>query len=216
MVELLLANGNTDVNRATIKSATSLFIAAQNGHDKVVKMLLAKEGIDTNKAMIDCHTPLFVAAQNGHVRVVELLLADEGVDVNKANAFGATPLYVAAKKGHGILVNMLLKHKDIQLTKAKKNGFTPLGVAIHRGHGRVAEIIKEDIKKPLNDELTCIVCLDREADVALVPCGHKNLCGPCAYQCNEGQGTCPTDRIKIKVILPLDADEGPPKKKSRL
>merc|ERR1712150_469429 len=29
---------------------------------------------------------------------------------------------------------------------------------------------------------TCIVCLDREPNVVLVPCGHQNLCSQCAHK----------------------------------
>ena len=63
-----------------------------------------------------------------------------------------------------------------------------------------------------NDNPTCIVCMDRKPEVALVPCGHQNLCGVCAYQCKEQQDKCPTDRIRIMEIIPLENEEGQMKK----
>ena len=53
--------------------------------------------------------------------------------------------------------------------------------------------------------VTCIVCYDRRPEVALVPCGHQNLCSVCARRWHEeGEGKCPTDRIQVSHILPLE------------
>ena len=49
---------------------------------------------------------------------------------------------------------------------------------------------------------TCIICMEREPDVFLVPCGHQNVCGPCAYEWKEHSGRCPTDRKEIQMIVP--------------
>ena len=50
---------------------------------------------------------------------------------------------------------------------------------------------------------TCVVCLDRMPEVALVPCGHQNFCAPCAYQWKEESGHCPIDRKQITMIMRL-------------
>ena len=61
----------------------------------------------------------------------------------------------------------------------------------------------------------CCVCLDNPPQVVLVPCGHMNICEPCAREwkkmrpVGEGKecgGGCPTCRRKIKkiqVFVPL-------------
>ena len=38
---------------------------------------------------------------------------------------------------------------------------------------------------------TCVVCMDNPPNVVLVPCGHQNLCSPCANQWKDENGTCP-------------------------
>ena len=50
---------------------------------------------------------------------------------------------------------------------------------------------------------TCVVCMDNPPNVVLVPCGHQNLCSPCANQWKDENGTCPTDRKEIVMIVPL-------------
>ena len=50
---------------------------------------------------------------------------------------------------------------------------------------------------------TCVVCLDRMPEVALVPCGHQNFCALCAYQWKEESGHCPIDRKQITMIMRL-------------
>ena len=47
----------------------------------------------------------------------------------------------------------------------------------------------------------CVICMDREPEVVLVPCGHQNICAPCAYQWKEENGCCPTDRREIQMIV---------------
>ena len=56
---------------------------------------------------------------------------------------------------------------------------------------------------------TCIICQDRRPEVVLIPCGHMNLCDPCARDWknkrslgrgDEIGGECPTCRRKIKRI----------------
>ena len=49
----------------------------------------------------------------------------------------------------------------------------------------------------------CVICMDRRPEVVLVPCGHQNVCAPCAHQWKEESGSCPTDRRKIDLIVTL-------------
>ena len=77
--------------------ATSLFKAAQNGHDAVVARLLAV-GTAVDKVNYNgASTPLGMASMNGHAAVVELLLA-AGADVAHKGMWNP-PLLWAVSKG---------------------------------------------------------------------------------------------------------------------
>ena len=57
------------------------------------------------------------------------------------------------------------------------------------------------------EELTCIVCMDLQPEVVLVPCAHNNLCRPCAEKINQNDKKCPIDRIPITGIIPLSVEK---------
>ena len=82
-VEFYLRNKDFDPNKYFLSGATGklifgLFLAAQNGHDKVVEILAQTEGINVNQTYGNA-TPLFIASQNGDGKVVEILV-DAGAD----------------------------------------------------------------------------------------------------------------------------------------
>ena len=151
-----------------------------------------------------------MAAGKGHTNIVRLLLQRSDIDVNQANKFGFSPLYMAANDGYVESVELLVCHMDINLTKACKNGFTPLGLALRRRDQKggerfeqIVNLLKEGIQRPKDEIQTCIICLDQRAEVVLLPCGHQNMCSPCAFQWNEEKKGCPCDRMKVSEILPL-------------
>ena len=152
------------------------------------------------------YVPLYYAAKEGHHKVAELLLSQVGIQVNISNHSGVTPLLAAACNGHERVVELLLGHEDIQVKRASKSGCTPLNMAAQNGHDKVVDLLlpRAELTVPLNQNSTCIVCLDRLVDVVLVPCGHQNLCGPCAHQWSIIGKGCPMDRIQIYKILPLN------------
>ena len=65
------------------------------------------------------------------------------------------------------------------------------------------EIQLQPLQGAHNTRHTCVICMDREPQVVLVPCGHQNLCTPCAYQWKEENGRCPTDRREIEMIVTI-------------
>lgn len=212
-VEDLLKNEGINVNEVVIPYGyTPLLVAAKGGYEKVVELLLTKKNININQCRNDGSTPLLLAALYGHVKVVELLLGTNDIQVrgdiqvNQGNKYGVTPLLIAAHMGHVNVVELLIRREDILVNKADNDGNTPLSVAHKNWHLKVAAMLMDKVAKPLNGNQTCIICLDRKPDVVLIPCGHQNLCGACAHQWNEEQlnNNCPTDRIPISKIVPLE------------
>ncbi|KXJ79839.1 hypothetical protein RP20_CCG027890 [Aedes albopictus] len=110
--------------------ATPLFIAAQNGHNAVLKLLLAA-GAQPDTPRNDGATPLWIASQMGHDHIVKMLLL-HGAYVDAVRCDGATALFKAAHKGHSSVVHELLKYRpNLGLIP---NGETALHAAALFGH----------------------------------------------------------------------------------
>jgi hypothetical protein len=60
----------TFLNKCRDSGTSPLFIACQNGHDKIVEILLT-HGADINKSRDDYISPLQIACYNNHIYVVE-------------------------------------------------------------------------------------------------------------------------------------------------
>ncbi|KAG5867645.1 hypothetical protein JTB14_006721 [Gonioctena quinquepunctata] len=108
VVKELIKKG-AKVNSHMKDKASPLFIAAQNGHFKVLVYLLA-QGAEPDSRRTDGAIPLWIAAQMGHDHIVAQLLK-AGSFVDAARHDGATPLFKASHKGHSSVVGELLKYK---------------------------------------------------------------------------------------------------------
>jgi ankyrin repeat protein len=82
-------------------------LAAENGHEAVVRLLLATTGVDPDLRDSDGRTPLSRAAQKGHEAVVKLLLAQERVKKNSVDNYGMTPFFLATRKRHEAVIRVL-------------------------------------------------------------------------------------------------------------
>ena len=105
-MQLLLDKGAA-VDAVLKDSHTALIIAAQQGHEAVVKLLLDK-GAAVDAVLWDGHTALIIAAQQGHEAVAKLLL-DKGAAVDVVSKLlGDTALILAAQNGHEAVAALLL------------------------------------------------------------------------------------------------------------
>jgi ankyrin repeat protein len=145
-----LLSAGCDANAGNRKGLSPLFVAAHEGHTRIVTALLEA------KAEPDKHiphgrsavTPLFIASEKGHLEIVSVLLSAKA-DVHKTNTFGETPLYIAAKNGHTNIVSLLLTAMS-DVNQPKKCGMTPLYIAAENGHTNIVSLLlsaKADVHK---------------------------------------------------------------------
>ena len=164
-----LLNNGYDLNPRDTYTRTPLSLAAEKGHDAIVKLLLDRSACIESKNYEDNsdywrlihnipynRTPLSLAAENGHGAVVELLL-DKGVDPGfeaKDNVelllpptlgelrdgFGHTSLFYAARGGHEAVVRLLLD-KGTAIECKDQDGQTPLFHAARNGHHAVVKLL---------------------------------------------------------------------------
>ena len=155
VVDLLLTRvPDADVNKADAEGHTPLYMACQNGHEKVVDRLLKEKNIDINRAT-ETHgaTPLYIACQKGYTKVVARLLEEtETIDVNfPMRESGMTPLFAACydEEERTVIVDLLLKHPNIDVNQcATISQTTPINMACQYGH---KEIVTRLLQQPFID-----------------------------------------------------------------
>jgi cytohesin len=119
-------------------AATPLHVAAEYGHDDVVRLLLeAGAAIDSRR--IEGLTPLHLAASYGRFPVVKRLLA-AGANPNSRESGGWTPLHRAASEGHENVVRLLLA-QGADPRAMDHQGATPFEYAFLNRHRTVAELL---------------------------------------------------------------------------
>ena len=107
---MLSSESRAGIDVLNAKGQTSLHVAADQGHSKVVEQLV-KAGARKEAASRAGLTPLMMAASNGHASAVETLV-DFRVDLEaRAMAHqhaGWTALHFAAAAGHTDVVGLLI------------------------------------------------------------------------------------------------------------
>src|ERR1700722_2206801 len=137
IIEYQLKNGAMADSKGR-DGRSPLSIAAQNGHEAVVKLLLTRDDIDADSKHVHGQTPLSWAVENGREAVVKLLLARDDVDADSKDSDDRTPLSWAAR-GHEAVVKLLLARDDDVDADSKDNlDRTPLSWAA-RGHEAVVK-----------------------------------------------------------------------------
>ncbi|CAG9955901.1 unnamed protein product [Clonostachys rosea f. rosea IK726] len=125
---------------------TPLSLAAENGHEAVVRVLVARNDVDPDCRDVRGETPLSLATKKGHEGVVRALLeagAEVDIEVNNHREWNCggynyhrcdtmTPLHLAAKGKHLTIVSLLLNwgakvnKPSISHTTSRRNIMNPL------------------------------------------------------------------------------------------
>ena len=85
----------------------------------------------------------------------------------------------------------------------------PAGKYFYRVKKAGVEIVEEEsevkVKKVFEEEdPDCVVCMDQDYDVVIVPCGHYCLCKDCASIIQGDTGLCPICRGVINKVVTRD------------
>ncbi|KAG5782522.1 hypothetical protein H9Q73_003823 [Fusarium xylarioides] len=137
--DLLISVGERySLGARTSDGQTLLSLAAENGHDTVVKWLMQQDGVDVNtRAFRYLWTPLSLAACNGHYAVAP---------DSRASWFykGRTPVMWAAANGHSAVVKVLLGTGMVDYDSNDDDGRTILSYAAQHGS---SELIKQALDR---------------------------------------------------------------------
>jgi ankyrin repeat protein len=101
----LLVEAGPNVNASDDRKCTPLFLAADEGDERVAEYLLRHDA-DPDAKQDEGYTPLIVAAEYGNIGTVRVLLS-HGAEVAARSDDGQTALSLAEKNGHAETVLLL-------------------------------------------------------------------------------------------------------------
>jgi len=153
MMNMVRGRRYVDPKRPDTYGQTAILLAAEEGHEGVVKLLLGREDINPNMSGKAGMTPLLLASCNGHEGVVMRLLERKCINPNIQDDNGKTPLWWAAENKHEGVVNLLLRSEDVNPNVRDRGGLTPLWSATERGDGRIVKLLlgREDVNPDIPD-----------------------------------------------------------------
>ena len=64
-------------------------------------------------------------------------------------------------------------------------------------------VVSKGEEKEIDDDISCLICLDAPRDTVLLPCKHMSYCGPCAEQLKASRGQCAVCRGEIIDTMTL-------------
>ncbi|XP_033736705.1 serine/threonine-protein phosphatase 6 regulatory ankyrin repeat subunit A-like isoform X2 [Pecten maximus] len=127
---------------------TPLHLAAQSGHEGLVRLLLNSPGVQADVSTnAQGAIPLHLAAQGGHTAVVSLLLSKSTTQLHLKDKRGRTALHLAAANGHIDMVALLLG-QGADINACDKNGWTALHFSAKAGYLTVVKLLVEGAASP--------------------------------------------------------------------
>jgi len=136
IVDMLLSSGRVDPNK---NSGEPLSLAAEKGHNSIVKLLLEHPSINFDLGFRG-KSPLARAATEGHLEIVKMLL-ERGMQPNNGGQWMGhrTPFLWAAWFGHASIVELLLTYDSVVADERYDAARTALSFAAGNGHLEVVE-----------------------------------------------------------------------------
>ncbi|UXI23316.1 orphan G-protein coupled receptor 40 [Sarcoptes scabiei] len=127
---------------------TPLHLAAQSGHENVVRLLLNSKGVQVAAPTEVAGTiPMHLAAQGGHLLVAGLLISRTSDQLHRADKYGRTPLHLAASFGHRDMVSLLLG-QGANINSQDNRGWSPLHYAARHGFLEVVQLLVDSGADP--------------------------------------------------------------------
>ena len=133
----------SEVDRKDEYGRTPLSLAAEHGHEAVVRLLIEKDCVDINTKDHNDWTPLAFAVHSGHEAIVRLLIERDGIDINAKDSFHWTPLTWAAWSGNEAVVRLLIERDSVDIDAKGNNRKTPLMRAARCGREAVVRLLIE-------------------------------------------------------------------------
>ena len=155
LAEALLRSGETDLNFSRNEHRFKdrpLFIAAELGHERLVKLLLTLTSINLHATNIFGETALLCATKRGHVATAQALV-EKGANIEAIDSVGNTALLLAARDGRETILQLLL---DLGANVDAKNhyGSTPLFWATNQGtEGAVRLLVERGADMEAQDKI---------------------------------------------------------------
>lgn len=195
-----LLEAGAGANERVSSGATALIVAAQNGHDRVVRALLAK-GADINaatsgEASTSGRTALHFAAQEGRADVVVTLLF-HGAAIDAKTGNGYTPLILAAESGETAIIRTLVE-KGASIDLPNHAGVSPLIAAVMKGHEEAALVLTElgsAVDARANNGISALMIASYLGNERLV---RGILQGGAAVNLSDGEGNTALDYATMK------------------
>ncbi|XP_067653167.1 putative ankyrin repeat protein RF_0381 [Haliotis asinina] len=139
LVKYILSLDKHDINGQVLCGATSVMLAAENGHRHVVEFLVG-QGANVSLQDNSKNKILHFASRAGHVDVVKYVLSLPVVDINSRGWKDMTSAMMAAENGHKDVVELLFRNLANMSLKGLY-GNTILHYASRAGHVDVVQYI---------------------------------------------------------------------------